>query len=197
MGTSGEGGPAWRLCERGAGCVAPAARSSQAAASTASGCHWELEEPHATRARQRQQLQPGRRLLRTAAAAAAGCSTAAPAPPVRASAQLRFASLAAAHAPSGSKQFSADGLQAVPAAVMEGELPVRDEDGRLCLRWAAWLVCGKASTAAGPLPPMHHEPNPMQARTRSSMPGMGGGCVRWNPRTGHRCGGWGWRASSC
>jgi hypothetical protein len=117
-----EGGMAWPQCERGVGCAAPAAPSSQA---TDSICHrggWELAEPHATRARQRQQLQPGRRLLHTAAAASC-CSTAGPAPSRAPTGQLRFASLAAAHAPAGDKQFSADGLQAVPAAVMEGNHP--------------------------------------------------------------------------
>ncbi len=120
MSISREGGPAWRHCERGAGCAAPAASSSQPATWISSSGDWELVQSHATRARQRQQLQPGRRLLRTAAAA--GCdSTAASVPPLAGMAQLRFASLAAAHAQADGKQFSADGLQAVPAAVMEGE----------------------------------------------------------------------------
>lgn len=120
MSASREAGPAWRPCERGSGCAAPAAPSSQTAGWMSCSGGWELEESPATRARQRQRLQPGRRLLRTTAGAASCSSGASPLPGVAAS-QPRFASIAAAHAPAGGKQFSADGLQAVPAAVMEGE----------------------------------------------------------------------------
>ena len=116
---------AWAACkDPGRHCAppvgAPAACSSQQAGCTPCGCVWQLDETPATRLRQRRRLPAGRPLLRPAAAASC-CSAASAGRPAAAAGQPRFASIAAAHAPSAGKRLSADGLQAVPAAVMEGK----------------------------------------------------------------------------
>ena len=138
------------------------ARPPGAAPAPATPCAWQLERGGALTGLLGRQ-RPGRPLLRggggggRAAAAATGRAAGGGKPRAAAAGPGRFASIAAASLAGGdARKFSADGLQAVPAGVVEG---APTAGGPLHLLAAARL---RSRCPAVPCPPPRRRP--LQAR---------------------------------
>lgn len=161
-----EGGGGSSLCspdEAQAGCLPP------------STIMWEFDDSVTTRAKQRWLGGAGRPLLQRRHSGGGGSSRAGSSgslgvlPPA-----TRFASIAASGAAKG-QRISADGLQAVPAGVVEGEWRRRTACALLAPVAAAHARLPTSATPGTPT---------TQGRTSGSMRGTGGNCGRWSQRTG-------------